>query len=244
MTQPVIDRRMNYASPAILARRARILELARELIAEQGYARFSMKELGVRAGVAKQTLYNIFQSKERLIASAITALFEINEAAVDYHSQPGTMERMIERTIAVWRIGHQTINYMSAIIAIYHSPDAAPDIWDTIHAVGCYSHAAWIEALASADMLQPWVDAQTLIDEMVAYRYAIVLAWCQRRLDDDEMLRRLVVGSLCMVLGSTRGPARTEIDSRLAEITAGGLPQYGDHAHSAQRGTKKSILDY
>lgn len=231
---------MNYASPGILARRARVLELARELVAEQGYARFSMKELGVRAGVAKQTLYNIFQSKERLIASAITALFETNEAAVDYHSQPGTMERMIERTVAVWRMGHQTVNYMSAIIAIYHSPDAAPDIWNTIHTVGRYTHASWIESLAAADMLQPWVDAQTLIDEVVAYRYAIMLARCQGRLDDDEMLRRLVVGALCMVLGSTRDAARAEIDKRLAEITAVGLPPYGDHAHPAQRGAKKS----
>jgi AcrR family transcriptional regulator len=235
LAQTRIDRRTNYASPAILARRARILELARELVAEQGYAGFSMKELGARAGVAKQTLYNIFQTKERLIASAITALFEINEAAVDYHSAPGTMERMIERTLAVWTLSNPTANYMNAIMAIYHSPDAAPDIWNTIHAVGSYSHAAWIESLAASDMLQPWVDAQTLIDELVAYRYAIMLAWCQQRLDADEMVRRLVIGSLCMVSGSTRDSARSEVERRLAEITANGLPPYGEHAHPPTR---------
>jgi len=235
LSQPRIDRRTNYASPAILARRERILELARELISEQGYVSFSMKELGARAGVAKQTLYNIFQTKERLIASAITALFEINEAAVDYESKPGTMERMIERTLAVWTLSHPTAHYMSAIMAIYHSPDAAPDIWKTIHTVGCYSHAAWIESLAAADMLQPWVNVRTLIDDVTAYRDAIILAWCQKRLDDDEAQYRRVVGTLYMVLGATRGAAHAEIENRLAEITAKGLPPYREHAHPPVR---------
>jgi len=46
------DKPQTYSSPAILARRRRILEETRRLIAEQGLVNFNMNELCKRAGVA------------------------------------------------------------------------------------------------------------------------------------------------------------------------------------------------
>ena len=65
------DRPQTYSSPAIMERRRRILEETRKIIAEKGIAALSMNEIGQRAGVAKRTLYNAFQTRERMIASAI-----------------------------------------------------------------------------------------------------------------------------------------------------------------------------
>src|SRR5438094_204527 len=65
-----------YSSPAIRARRRRILEETRRMIAEDGLLNFNMNELCKRAGVAKRTLYNAFQTREQLIAIAIAEYFQ------------------------------------------------------------------------------------------------------------------------------------------------------------------------
>jgi AcrR family transcriptional regulator len=226
MAQKLIERPATYASPTILARRARILDLTRELIAERGYAGFSLKEIGVRAGVAKQTLYNIFQTKERMIATAINQYFKDNEDSIHYASQPGTMDRMIERTIVAGKRSQRVPNYMSALMAIYHSPDADPDIWEVIHRVGTYPHLLWIEDLARRKLLQSWIEPKALIDDVGAYRYLIVLEWCRGGISDEEALRRKVIGSLSMMVGATIDPVRGEIEAKLRDIVAKGVPSY------------------
>ena len=71
------DRPQTYSSPAIIERRRRILEETRKVIAEQGIAALSMNEIGQRAGVAKRTLYNAFQTRERIHEARMQELTKI-----------------------------------------------------------------------------------------------------------------------------------------------------------------------
>jgi AcrR family transcriptional regulator len=222
------ERRASYSSPAILARRQRILDFARVLIGERGYANFNLSDLGARAGVAKQTIYNIFGTKERLIATAINDYFEEREGRIRYVSKPATMERMIERVIVAGRASLSIPHYISALMAIYHAVDTDPDIWAAIHEVGTYPHRAWIESLAERGLLQPWIDPAELIDDLAAQRDLVLLEWCRGKLDDELSIVRKVVGSLTLMAGATRGEARTEVEARLAEILRDGLPRYAE----------------
>ena len=61
-----------YSSPSIIARRHRLLDETRRMIDEVGITNLSMDDVAKRADVAKRTLYNAFQSKEHLVASAIS----------------------------------------------------------------------------------------------------------------------------------------------------------------------------
>lgn len=219
-------KRASYSSPAILARRARILDLTRELIAELGISGFSVAEVSVRADVAKQTIYNIFQTKERMIAAAISEYFEEREQQIHYKSPPATMERMIERTIIAGRAAALIPNYMSAMMAMYHALDADPEIWSALQRATVHAHRPWIEALARDGLLQPWVDAVVLVEELGLYRNAVILEWCRGEIDNDEWLQRTVVGCLMMMTGATRDPVRTEVLAKLDDLVAHGLPEY------------------
>lgn len=231
------ERRASYSSPAILARRQRILDFTRVLISERGYANFNLGELGARAGVAKQTIYNIFGTKERLIATAINDYFEEREKRIHYTSAPATMERMIERMIVAGRASQSIPHYMAALMAIHHALDTDPDIWEAIHRVSTYPHRAWIKRLAEKGDLQPWVDAPTLIDELAAHSNLVLLEWCRGKIDGDGSLSRRVIGSLSIMAGATRGSARQEIEARLAQIADQGLPSYPEPepSESAER---------
>lgn len=222
------ERRSNYSSPAIVARRKRILDIARALIAEKGYAQFNLGEVGVRAGVAKQTVYNIFGTRERIIATAISDYFEERESLIRYTSEPATMDRMIERLVVATRASESMPNYLGAVMAIYFAIDTDPDIWAAMHDIATYPHKAWIESLARQGLLQPWVDPAALIDDLAAHTSLALLDWCRGRLDTEQSIRQKVIGTLTIAAGSTVGEANAEISAKLAEIVANGLPDYSE----------------
>ena len=219
-------KRASYASPTILARRARILELARELIAEQGLSAFSISELGQRANVAKQTIYNIFQTKERMIATAINEYFERREDEIQYRSPQGTLERMIERTLIAGRRGARQPNYMAALMMIYFSSDPDADIWAAIQRSTVHAHKPWIENLAASGLLQSWIRPEVLIADLALLGNGITFEWSRGRIDIDEALRRKVIGLLTTMTGAARPPIRGEIEARLEDILVRGLPDY------------------
>lgn len=61
---------MNPTASSLPSNRERLLQAARELFLEQGYDA-SVDAIISRAGVARQTFYNHFQSKESLFAEAV-----------------------------------------------------------------------------------------------------------------------------------------------------------------------------
>src|SRR5258707_8049139 len=61
----------------------RSLDAARDLLADTKADTFGMQEIAVRAGITRQTLYNLFGSRTKLI-----------EAVFDDLSQPRGMHRM------------------------------------------------------------------------------------------------------------------------------------------------------
>lgn len=230
MATKASERRSSYSSPAILARRKRILEIARELIAEKGYAQFNLGELGQRAGVAKQTVYNIFGTRERTIATAISEYFEERDSQIRYTSQPATMERMIERQVVATRASASLPHYIGAVMAIYFSVDSDPDIWAAMHRIATYPHKAWIEALAAQGELQPWVDPDRLIDDLGAFSSLVLLDWCRGGIDTEASIRRKLLGALAMIAGSTRGETQLAVSARLEQIALHGVPDYAPAA--------------
>lgn len=213
-----------YSSPAIHARRRRILEETRKLIAERGLSGFSMDEICKRAGVAKRTLYNAFQTKERMIAIAIHEYFDRYISRIPYTAPPGTMQASIERMAFVIQRNRQIRNYINAIMSVYFSPDADQAIWSTMHSMAVESNLQWIQALKAKRQLQPWVDPARLADDVVRIEYAIIYDWCRGRIADDEIVVHLLTGHLTCMAGAARGAARREIEAKLLEIHESGVP--------------------
>jgi len=207
-----------YSSPLIIARRNRILDETRKMIGKQGIASISMDEVAKRAGVAKRTLYNAFQSKEHLIALAINKYFEDYVSKIDYSTEDATLEWMIERLIIVAKLNLQIKNYSRALMNIYYSSDVDPEIRQVIHEIASKSHEVWINELARKNQLQPWLKADDLTDMLVRYRYATAHSWTEGRIADDMFLRELLVGFLTFMAGATIGTARKEIVTALTDI--------------------------
>lgn len=218
------DKTLVYSSPAIHARRRRILEETRKLIAERGLAGFSMDEICKRANVAKRTLYNAYQTRERMIAIAIHEYFDRYISRIPYTSPPGTLQRTTERMVFVIQRNRQIRNYITAIMSVYFSPDADESIWETMHSMAVEPNMEWIESLRAKRQLQSWVDPQRLADDVVRIEYAIIYDWCRGLIADEHIVLHLLTGHLTCMAGATRGAARRQIEEKLLEFQTSGVP--------------------
>jgi len=207
-----------YASSSIIERRRRILSTARKMIASHGIAGLNMDEISRRAGVAKRTLYNAFNSKERLIAAAIHQYFEDYEVELVYASPPATAERMAEHLALMAHRNLDIRNYTRALLNVYFSHDVDPDIRGTIAEIVAHSHRPWIDRLHAERQLQPWVDRTTLVEDLVRYRYAVAHDWGEERVPDDQFAQTLIRGVMNMMVGATRPRARREIEEVLKDL--------------------------
>jgi AcrR family transcriptional regulator len=91
------------------ARRALIVEAAREVFAEAGYAGASMEEIARRAGITKATLYDHFSSKQALHLWLLERQREeLNRIGHEQMSGEGTFEQRVARTFdAFFRYVHE-----------------------------------------------------------------------------------------------------------------------------------------
>ena len=218
------EKTLVYSSPAIHARRRRILDETRKLIAEKGLTHFSMDEICKRADVSKRTLYNAFQTKERMIAMAIHEYFERYISRLPYTHPAGTLQRNIERMVFVIQRNRQIRNYISAIMSLYFSLDADSDIWSTMHSMAVGPNLQWIEVLRAKRQLQPWIDPKQLADDIVRFEYTIIYDWCRGHIADDLIIPHLITTYLSFMAGATRGTARKEIETVLGDFHDKGVP--------------------
>lgn len=205
-------RASGYASPTILARRDRILSETRRMISEVGLNRLGMDDVARRANVAKRTLYNAFQSKEQLVATAISRYFDAYEQKISYSkTDTTTLDWVVERLIIVAQRNLAIRNYTRALMAIYHSSDVDPEIRKAIHDIAASGHEAWIHKLAESRQLQPWINPDTLVSLLVRYRYAVAQAWSEGEIPEDDLVIEVLRGFFTFMAGATKGRARKEI---------------------------------
>lgn len=216
MTVPSNEQRL---TPRQQERRRRILDVARKLTAEQGYEAVSMRTIAAKSGVAEKTLYNIFVTKDRLIATAA------QERAL------GVLEMALERSPEG---GWATLFAFAACVdeSTQDAPTMArvlaPVLLDHPDLVGLeevYEHRlsdtiAQLAAAGSISCPSPRLQARLLRIAIVA----AVLFWARYELRDEELgpYLELCVGQLFLpiahsdhatMLAARIAVARTRLES-------------------------------
>lgn len=218
----------SYASRAIVERRTRILVAARKLVAAKGMADLSMEEVSELSQVSKRTLYNIFKSRDALFAAAIQQYFADFESRISYKTAAGTAERIVEHLSTVCRRNLAVREYTGTLLTTFFSAEVTSGLRDAIFEIAAHSHRPWIEALASAGELLPYVEADQLIADLVRYRYAVGVDWACGRLDDRQFAGTVILGVLTLVRGACQPPMARQIEGVMsnwkAYVPDGSLP--------------------
>lgn len=219
------SRRAGYSSPSIIARRHRILDETRRMIGEVGIANLSMDDVAKRADVAKRTLYNAFQSKEHLVASAISQYFEDYTSKIRYTTPANSLEWMLEHLVLVAGRNIDIRNYTRALLNVYFSTEVDPEIRKAIYDIVATSHEPWVLSLEAAGQLRPWINAADLIAMLARTRYATAHAWTEGQITDEEFVPSVVRGFFIPMAGATTGAVHAQILDLLEHLDDNPLMQ-------------------
>ena len=181
------------------ARREAILDVARDVFLEEGYANASMSTIAARLGGSKGTLYNYFKNKEQLFAGYVVrhcawqrdAMFELSSEIDDIR------DALIKVGRAYLSIVLSDFNLRNFRVIVAEA-ERNPEIGQAFYEAGPRSGAALL-----GGMLRKAVDqGQLEIEDPVAAAHQFI-ALCQNR---------MMKARLCSAMAE---PTSEEIDAEV-----------------------------
>jgi AcrR family transcriptional regulator len=207
--------RGSYSSPRQRARQERILQAARELIAAKGYDGLTMRDLARVAGVSDKTLYNLFESKDRLVMMAVVELLEdITRGAETQSGKPG-LEAVLLYSDSMTRQILETPAYAEAMARGLFRAEAGNPLVDVLLGGTERFLCRELDAALQREQLPADIDIPVTARMLAGQMWGILLLW-NKGLVALEEYPAMASRSLCLSLaGVARGRGKTLIAHRL-----------------------------
>jgi AcrR family transcriptional regulator len=145
------------------ATRARIIEHAIELFADEGYARASVRDLAFRSGLSSGAIYGTFRGKADLLAAAVDAIIES-----DVESLPAAVMQQALPDIDAYQYEHAAQRerlrtlLLEAAVAARSEPEVRDRLYDAMAPhldMATEAHEEWRERAG----VDPNVDMRALV---------------------------------------------------------------------------------
>lgn len=177
-----------YLSPSMVERRQRILTEAQALLAEKGVEGFTIRDLHRRAAVAQRTLYNVFGSKEEIVARAIEHHFTDEQLELP-PVETAELELILRRIDVLSRIVIRQRAYASGLVSVFFSPTLDRRIYDSLHRIALSGTRAWLDAAEREKVLRKLSTAERrlLLTSLVNLSYATISDWAAGRIEDSSL---------------------------------------------------------
>jgi len=208
-------RRGSYFSPRQQARRERILQAARDLIAEKGYDGLTMRDLASASDVSDKTLYNLFDSKDRLVMIAVADLLGEIARRVEAKSQQPGLEAVLLYSDSTMRQILETPAYAEAMARGLFQAEANTALVDVLLSANERFLRRELYAALQRKQLLADTDVAVTARMLAGHMWGILLLWNKGLLTLEE-LSSMATHSLCLSLaGIVRGQGKTLIARRL-----------------------------
>ena len=165
-----------YESPRQLERRVAILTATREMLAEEGYAATTMRNLAGRAKVAPGTLYNLYSSKDELLMAAVQEVLDgIVTRAVE-QSAPGLDRILVLSEERAANIVKQP-EYAEAMARALFRAEPEDPLTSLLYARSLPMYVNQIEiAMTDGDLAEDCC-ADKLARHLQAQQWGVIMAW-------------------------------------------------------------------
>ena len=210
--------RGNYASPAQVERRKRILRETLKLLQEASPADISMGQIAELSEVSTKTLHNLFKSRNGLLLAAAAQTRADTQTSINVMSAPVGISRILEltrRTMDTFERSPEFMNSTMSVVVGISAEDEAEH-----HRVG-KTQQWFYEALLiaeSEDQLLPGTDCLQLSQLLAASQWGVTLMW-QKGLISLETLRRQATIKHCLdLMPFCRMDTRKWLDDLLASM--------------------------
>jgi AcrR family transcriptional regulator len=199
-------------------RRARIIDAARRLIAEDGYDGLSMRALADAARVSVPTLYNLFGSKHAILAA------EMEEAFVSIASDFELTKRgdAVERAWALLQAGIRRLvavpGYYRQLVHVMLTSHETDELRHAIEDQYVALMAGNLRAGQADRELADWFDADVLARQLFFTFMMAVLGWARGEFDDGTLGEVAAYGQCMLLLGVARGDRAARLAERVKRL--------------------------
>jgi AcrR family transcriptional regulator len=165
------DRRPTLRAQQAELTRSAILGAARRLFAEQGYAATAVRPIAEEAGVAVQTLYTAFGSKQGLLLALVDTVREQSEAQI-LGERIGQTDEPLEMIRLAARIRRQILERCGDIVATFREGAAGDPEVAAAYEEGQRRTREGVTGLCSrlqaTGALRPELTLQRAVDQVAA----------------------------------------------------------------------------
>ena len=151
-----------------IRRREGILAAARELITKHGFDGVTMRELARDSGVTPKTLYSLFESKERLLLTAVEERYRYLYQMIDEAHFEHGIDRLFYIIETVAETTRKNAEYAKALAPILSQESVSP-----ITAIRKAAYHRAVQQIADEGDFQDWVDVG-LINKVVYQQIIMV----------------------------------------------------------------------
>lgn len=208
-----------YSNERLRARKARILQEARNLIGTKGVDGLTMRELADKSGVALATLYNIYGSKDVLVSYAVNDFFEkILETGVVASPGKTTLERMLGLLDLIAKQVRKQAAYTRVVVTLYFKLDSDMGIHNMLYKIAITEFTELLEEMRAEADYHDWVSVELLADEISEQLLLRIFQWVRGGVPDAHLADVIKFSVLQLLVGATRGTVSTTIHTHLAKL--------------------------
>lgn len=208
-----------YAEPRD-AHLERVIETTKRLITEVGAERITIRGLAAASGVAPNTLYNNFGSKEQLIVLALFDHYERNIGGdfVAHRNEQSSLENFLYVLKLLVRTCERHPGFARTMVGIYFKIGDNRQIMETMYGT---IYSTWLPLLIEMQEqggLCDWTSVEVLNDEMCQRAFASLLKWARDEVSLSALYDHAAFGVLSILVGASSGKQAQEIQQMLKEL--------------------------
>lgn len=196
--------RTNYSSKVMEDRRRRVLEVTRKLISQNGHQGFSMANISKLAEVSEATLYNIYGTKDRMVAAAIKEGFDALFIEFTQDTNP-SIEKMISRVELAVDANLRHPKYSKAVVASFFSMDDNNPFRSSLIEIPSVFFERVLVRIRDQGELSLKVRPSVLARELALHQYAVLHSWTVGATPSEQLGIRLKFATMLLLSGQVSG---------------------------------------
>lgn len=220
MALPMAEQARHQANPRTLtenqrARRHRILEAARSLVAAHGYHGMVMRDVAVQANVSPTTLYNLYNTKDDLLLAALRErVSEGWEQAAEQVPELG-LQRLLTQMQMSAQQTRESPEYAMAIARSLFRANPGDQIMQDLVTRSQRALLLSLQAMVERGELHAACDLDRLANMMVAAFWSNYFMWANGLLPIEDLEETLYRGYLALLQPASQADTQARIQHLL-----------------------------
>ena len=196
---------MNLMTENRLARRASMMETARQMIAEKGYESIKIRELAAACRVSVPTLYNQFGGKDQLLAAAIEDHFVGDPDQVKIKTSLNGLERIFAILDFITSQFLQAPDFHRRLLEAFGSLDSTQQVQRSITASLAHEIGQELGMMQDRRELESWVDPELLAGQVTTAFISSTIVWGSGGIKENELTAAVQYGTGLVLAGVVTG---------------------------------------